>query len=150
MTTASPQRNWAAVATTTIAISAALAALLTYLIFTMPSADPPGTFPIPARLAATWLMFTVLLAFVFAAAIWRMTRWNRGAASDVSPMKALIAVTAAIGIVGGGAAAVPLLRSVDASVILFGALALAVIVALLIVRPFGRGGSQPPDTGASA
>jgi hypothetical protein len=39
---------------------------------------------------------------------------------------------------------------VDASVILFGALALAVIVALLIVRPFGRGGSQPPDTGASA
>jgi hypothetical protein len=102
-----------------------------------------------AGLAAIWLMFTILLALMFAAAIWRMTGWNTGAASDVPPMKALIAVTAVIGIVGGGAAAVPLLGHVDARIILFGAVALAVAAAVMIGGPFGRRGSPPPDGGAS-
>ncbi|MGH6770470.1 MAG: hypothetical protein ACRECO_15765 [Xanthobacteraceae bacterium] len=151
MTEAAPHKGrWAGLAIAVVAVSAVFSALLTYLIFAMPSADPPGTWPTPAQLVATWLMFTFLLSLMFGAGIWRMTGWNGGGASDISPMSALIALAATIGIVGFGAAAVPLFTYIDAKFILFGVLAIALVVGLLIVRPFKARGEVPPDGGTSA
>jgi hypothetical protein len=108
--TARGRTGWRGIAPAVIAISAVLAGVLTYLIFAMPSADPPDARPGAARLFATWLMFTFLLSLMFAAGIWRMTGANTGAESDISPRGALIALAATVAICGVGAFAYFLLR----------------------------------------
>jgi hypothetical protein len=101
--TAQGKAGWREIVPAVIAISAVLAGVLTYLIFAMPSADPPEARPGAVRLFATWLMFTVLLSLMFAAGIWRMTGGNTGAESDISPRGALIAMAATVAVCGLGA-----------------------------------------------
>ena len=75
--TGSRKHNRFRTALATAAVSAAFATLLTYFIVVGPDADAPAA-PEVLRLAATWLAFTILLALVFAAGIWRMTRRSSG------------------------------------------------------------------------
>jgi hypothetical protein len=146
-----PRKNgWRRLAIAVVAISGVFSALLTYLVFAMPSADPVDAHPTLFRLVAAWLLFTFLLSLVFAAGIWRMTAGNDGAGSEISPMKALIALAATLGLCGFSVVAVAMFRFIDARITLFAVLAIALVVGLLIVRQFKAGRTPPPGGAASA
>ncbi len=59
----------------TIAVSAALAFVLAYLVETLPSADGPHPLSIH-RLVVTGIGFTVLVSLLYAAVIWAMPYWD--------------------------------------------------------------------------
>ena len=82
-------------------------------------------------LAATWLAFTILLAGMFAAGIWRMTRRSSGDEPGLSPLKALIVLASVVGLCALSPVPVFLLRGVvDTKVILYGVLALCLAFTL--------------------
>lgn len=145
--TGSRRHDWFRTAFATVAVSAAFAALLTYFIAVSPGAEAP-TAPGFLQLTAVWLMFTILLAAMFAAGIWRMTGWNRGDESDVPPLRALIMLASTIGICALSVVPVFLSRGVvDTKVILYGVLTLCVVFALAAVYFFKR---RNPPAGGSA
>ena len=131
----------------TVAVSAAFAALLTYFIVVPPGADA-STAPGFLQLAAAWLAFTILLAVMFAAGIWRMTRRNKGDEPGISSLKALIVLASVIGLCALSPVPVFLLRDVvDTQVILYGVLALCLAIALATVYFSKR---RNPPAGGSA
>ena len=129
-----------------IAVSAVLSAFITYFTFAMPSADPPGTQPGAAHLAV-WLMFTVLLALMFTAGIWRMSRPIGGVPSAISPMTALIVLAVVIGLCGSSVIAVGVFSFLDPMIVILGMLAIAIAAGFLIIRSRTK---APPPGGASA
>ena len=145
--TGSHKRDRFRTALATVAVSAAFAALLTYFIVVPPGADA-STAPGFLQLVATWLTFTILLAAMFAAGIWRMTGWNRGGESDMSSLKALIVLASVVGLCALSPVPVFLLRGVvDTQVILYGVLALCLAIALAAVYFSKR---RNPPAGGSA
>jgi hypothetical protein len=135
------------IAFATAAVSAAFAALLTYFIAVGQDADAPAA-PGFLRLAATWLAFTILLALVFAAGIWRMTRWSSGDEPGIPPLKALIALASVVGVCALSPVPVFLLRGVvDTKVVLYGVLALCLAFTLAAVYFLKR--RNPPGSGSA-
>ena len=145
--TQSRQHDWLRTALATVAVSAAFAALLTYFIAVLPDADA-STAPGALRLAATWLAFTILLAGVFAAGIWRMTRRSSGDEPGIPPLKALIVLASVVGVCALSPVPVFLLRGVvDTKVVLYGVLALCLAFTLAAVYFLKR--RNPPGGGSA-
>jgi hypothetical protein len=102
--------RWRGLAGAVVGVSALFAAVLTYAIFALPSADPPDLPVTTVRLIATWLVFTLLLSLMFAAGIWRMTGSAAASGSAMSPRVALAILASTIAICSFGAFAYFLLK----------------------------------------
>lgn len=70
--------DWVWLALAAVAVSAVLAAVLAYLIETLPSADGPRPL-IVGRLVVDWISFTVLISLLYGVAIYAIHYWDHRA-----------------------------------------------------------------------
>ena len=139
----SPRKNdWRRVAAATLAVSAALSAPLSYFIASSLGEEAPSSSPV-LRFVAPWFAFTLLLAFVFAAGILRM---STGYNAPVTPMQALMLLASVIGLCAFSVVPVFFaLGVIDTKVILFGIVAVCAAIAVAAVYYARR--HNPPGGG---
>jgi hypothetical protein len=133
-------RNWGAIIAATLAVAAVPGALLAQLAASDAPAPPPLL-----RWIAAWLMCTLLIASVFAAGIVRMCWDNDGGENDISPWAALSALVAVVAVCTLSIVPIVGFGVGNAQYFIYGALALAIAVALYIVWAWRRATRNPPD-----
>jgi hypothetical protein len=133
-------RNWGTVTAAILAIAAVPGALLTQLA----ASDAPAPTPV-LRWIVAWLLFTLLIASVLAAGIVRMSWDNDGGENDISPWAALSALVAVIAVCTLSIVPIVGLGVGNAQYYIYGALALAIVVAFFIVWAWRRAIRNPPD-----
>jgi hypothetical protein len=132
--------KWGALIAATLGAAAIPGALLTDLA----ASDAPSPPPVLVWIAV-WCGFTLLIASVLAAGIFRMTYSNDGGDNDTSPWQALGAMVAVIAICSLSVVPIVGFGLTDVKYLLLGTLAIAVAVALFIVRPRRPPNTNPPD-----
>jgi hypothetical protein len=86
-----------------------------------------------------------MIALMLAVGIWRMTTDYGGGPTNVPAPLALAILLVAIGLCGLSVVPILLFRISDVTYLLFGALVLALALALLLLRLWPRSRKAPPD-----
>jgi hypothetical protein len=137
-------RKWGGIIAATFAAAAVPGALLTHM--SAPEVLPP---PAALRWIGAWLLFTLLIASVFAAGIVRMTWDNDGGENDISPWAALAAMVAVIAVCTLSVVPIVGFGVGNVQYLLYGVLALAVGLGLFIAVAWRRRKRIPPDNSAT-